>query len=418
MHELENLDINWIDYSSDDDDNKNFLKALYSYLHFKKDSLDICDKLILKNPDFNAPKLLKIILILLTRDRNKTKLANSILNKIDNSQINNHFKEYLILISFWIKGDLHKVIEELKGVVSKHPKDILAVRLFHFNSIFIGIDRKFLKNHQEILYQWNKSDPFYNLILGMTSFAYEENNQLSVAKNLATESLELSTKDLWSWHALLHVQDNELASDLDKNDQFSSIEWNEYGSIKRHIWWHQALMNFYNKDYDGCLLMYDNYIFSEDEFYLDFCNTSSLLLRLHYQGIDVEGRMSTLKPLASYFSNQHSLPFIDYHLIFFYKYFNDFEYLRKIEEGINSQYNNSEFKKITNDYLNPIIKNLTNNVPIKTNVLDNAFHSLGGSFAQREIIMLGLFDNSKDDEFKNKIKNIFKKKKTKLVNYV
>jgi hypothetical protein len=54
MYELENLDINWIDYSSDDD-NKNFLKALYSFLHFKRDNLDNCDKLILKNPDFNAP---------------------------------------------------------------------------------------------------------------------------------------------------------------------------------------------------------------------------------------------------------------------------------------------------------------------------------------------------------------------------
>ena len=70
MNELEKLDINWIDYSSDDD-KKKFLKALDSYLHFKRDSLDICDKLILKNPDFNAPKLLKIILILLTRDKKK-----------------------------------------------------------------------------------------------------------------------------------------------------------------------------------------------------------------------------------------------------------------------------------------------------------------------------------------------------------
>ena len=417
MNEFQNLDINWID-DSDDDDKEIFLKALYSYLHFKKDSLEICDKIILKNPDFNAPKLLKIILILLTRDINKKKIAYEILKKINLDQINDHFKEYLIIISFWIKGDLHKVIEGLKKIISKYKKEILAVRLFHFNSIFIGIDGKFLENHQEIFGQWNKNDPFYNLILGMTSFAYEENNQLATAKNLAKESLDLSTKDLWSWHALLHVQDNELSSDLDKNTQFLSIEWTKYGAIKRHIWWHQALMHFYSKDYNACLYMYDKYIFSEDEFYLDFCNTSSLLLRLHYKGINVEDRMYQLKPLANYFRNQHSLPFIDYHLILFYKYFEDMEYFEKIEENIINGYKHSGFEKVVTCYLKPVIKNFKNNTLINTKVLNNAFQSLGGSFAQREIIMLGLLENSSNNSVKDKIKDIFRKKKSALVNYV
>ena len=60
MSELNKLELNWID-SSNEDQREHFLDALNSYLLFKKDSLDKCNLLIEENPNFNAPKLLKII---------------------------------------------------------------------------------------------------------------------------------------------------------------------------------------------------------------------------------------------------------------------------------------------------------------------------------------------------------------------
>jgi len=417
MTDFEKLHIEWIDYSNDED-KVNFLNALNSYLFFKKDSIDQCELLIKKNPKFNAPKLLKIVLILLSRDKHKLSIAQNLFNKISIDDVNDHFKKYLITISAWLKGDLHEVIKSLKNIISNYSKDIMAIRLLHFNSIFIGIDSNFLKTHQEILSNWSKEDPLYNLILGMTSFAYEENNELLVAKDLANESLELSKKDLWSWHALLHVQDNDLSSDLDNNKDFASINWTNFGSIKRHIWWHQALMHFYKREFTICLEMFDNFIFSEDEFYLDFCNTSSLLLRLHYQGIDVEKRMIKLKPLAEHYSNQYLIPFIDYHLVFFYKYFNDVKHLKQMEEGILLNYKNTGFKASTSKYLSPIIKSLRSTEIINEEIFNNAFQSLGGSFAQREIIMLGVLNYSDNSKLQNKIKNIFNTKKSTSINYV
>ena len=62
MSELDKLDLLWVD-TLNDDQRELFLDALNSYLLFKKDSLDKCDLLIEKYPTFNAPKLLKIILI-------------------------------------------------------------------------------------------------------------------------------------------------------------------------------------------------------------------------------------------------------------------------------------------------------------------------------------------------------------------
>ena len=87
MSELDKLDLAWID-SLNDDQREIFLDALNSYLLFKKDSMDKCDLLIEQYPTFNAPKLLKIILILLARDNKKLKDAKILFNQINVEDLN------------------------------------------------------------------------------------------------------------------------------------------------------------------------------------------------------------------------------------------------------------------------------------------------------------------------------------------
>ena len=106
MTEIEKLHTGWID-SSNIDKKEAFLGALNSYLLFKKDSIDKCDLLIENNSEFNAPKLLKTILILLSIDKHKISIANTLFKKINEEDVNDHFKEYLIIISSWLRGDLH-----------------------------------------------------------------------------------------------------------------------------------------------------------------------------------------------------------------------------------------------------------------------------------------------------------------------
>ena len=62
----------------------------------------------------------------------------------------------------------------------------------------------------------------------MTSYAFEENNIIDKAKLLALNSLKQSSNDLWSWHALLHVHDNENNDSINNNDNFNKINSFEY----------------------------------------------------------------------------------------------------------------------------------------------------------------------------------------------
>ena len=410
-----NSSLKWIDTKIDQEIN-DFNKAIYSYLSFKSNSLELTETLINNNNSFQAPKILKIILILLSRDKNKIIIAKNIFKNIDISLVNDYFKDYLKVIDFWLKNNLEKVVNQLLEIIKKNPKDIFAIRLFHFNNIFIGMDETFLSNHENIIKEWNSSDEYYNLLLGMTSFANEENNNLDRAKLLATESLNLSKSDLWSWHALLHIHDNELITDVEKNKFFNDFNWSNYGPIKRHIWWHLALFYFYEGDYNESLSMYDNYVFNVETFYLDFCNASSYLLRLHYKGVNVRERMEKLLPIADYYKDQHILPFIDYHLIFYYQYMQNWDYLDKIEFILKNEYSKTTFYENIKDDLIPIIKNLNNDENINSININSNFKYLGGSFAQRELIYLGLIE--KNNKIKTKLIENFHKIKKNSVNYV
>ncbi len=392
----------WVDSKKDVEINK-FQECIDSYIYFKKDSLLITNQLIRENRNFQAPKLLKTFLLLFSRDINKLTLAKETIKSISIDNINNHFHKYLEVAKLWINNDLKNLLNKLELIIKENPKDIFAIRLFHFNNIFLGIDGKFLDKHEEILSKWSENDQHYNLLLGMTSYAYEENNLINKAKFLAINSLKQSSNDLWSWHALLHVHDNENNDSINKNDNFNKINWSIYGPIKRHIWWHQSLILFYNQEYEKSLKLFDKYFSSSQIFYLDFCNACSFLLRLHYKGVYVRDRMDKLKDYAEYFKNQHILPFIDYHLIFYYSYYDDQGYFEQLENRMEDNYLESSFKENYINFLKPIIKNMKTHELLNENIIKSQFKYLGGSFAQRELIFLSLIQNTKYETNKSNL---------------
>ena len=392
----------WVD-SKKDEEIKKFQECIDSYIYFKKDSMLITNKLIRENRNFQAPKLLKTFLLLFSRDINKLTLAKDTIKSISVDNINNHFHKYLEVAKLWINNDLKNLLKKLELIIKENPKDIFAIRLFHFNNIFVGIDANFLDKHDEILSKWSENDQHYNLLLGMTSYAYEENNLIDKAKLLAVNSLKQSSNDLWSWHALLHVHDNENNDSINKNDNFNKINWSIYGPIKRHIWWHQSLILFYNQEYEESLKLFDKYFSSSEIFYLDFCNACSFLLRLHYKGVDVKERMDKLKDYAEYFKNQHILPFIDYHLIFYYSYYDDQGYFEQLENRMEENYLESSFKENYINFLKPIINNMKTHELLNENIIKSQFKYLGGSFAQRELIFLSLIQNTKYEKNKSNL---------------
>jgi len=398
------------------DDVVEFNKALSSYLYFKKDSLDIINVILANNPNFIMANCFKGFLILLSRDKNKGSELDKIFDiiKLNTLKINDKLLIYINILKKWNSGEIYLVQKELLNILRGDPKDILALRLYHFNQIFIGLDENYLNNHLQILKKWNEKDEFYPLVLGMVSYALEESNNYIDAEFYARKSLDISDKDLWSIHALCHLHDsNQHNSDGIHVLNDKKIEWSIYGPMKRHLWWHKSLFFYYESKFKECLILYDNYINNDDFFYLDFCNSASLLIRLKLKGVDIGNRLDQLKKSADYFLHQNTLPFIDFHLILFYFNLENNNSNYFLSKEFENKYINSDYINSYNKSLKPLINILDKNKIDNINIISDNFIGLGGSFAQREVILLQLLSINDDLENNyNKIikDNIIKKK--------
>ena len=111
----------WIDSNKDDEINS-FKECIDSYIYFKKDAFYKTNKLIKKKPEFNAPKLLKIVLLLFSRDVQKISLARETFKSISTDEVNDYFHQYLEIVNFWIKNDLKNLLNKLELIIKDNPK--------------------------------------------------------------------------------------------------------------------------------------------------------------------------------------------------------------------------------------------------------------------------------------------------------
>jgi len=401
-----------------------FNKALNSYLYFKKDSLDILNTLLKNNPKFIMAYCFKGFLLLLSRDSNNSQDLINIIQFIEKNKFNLNKKilKYIDVLKKWNSGNIKLAQDELINILLDDPKDILAFRLYHFNQIFLGLNKNYLKNHIEIKKNWNDKDEFYPLVLGMVSYALEESNMYVEAESYAKESLNISNKDLWSIHAMCHLHDSHQENFKGiKIFKDNKIEWDLYGPMKRHLWWHKSLFYYYQKNYKECVILYDDYVMIEDYHYLDFCNSVSLLIRLRIKGIDIGTRLEELKKFADYFLKQNTLPFIDFHLLLFYYYFENQNFDYFLCNEFKDKYFDSDYEESYNKSLKPLIDILINKKIENIDIVSNSLANLGGSFAQREIILLQLIDinKGKRNDYTQIIKDkIFDKKKLNEYGYI
>ena len=97
----------WIDSNKDDEINS-FKVCIDSYIYFKKDAFYKTNKLIKKKPEFNAPKLLKIVLLLFSRDVQKISLARETLQSISKKYLSiKSIKKHLIKNKNVCSNEIH-----------------------------------------------------------------------------------------------------------------------------------------------------------------------------------------------------------------------------------------------------------------------------------------------------------------------
>ncbi|MBU2089329.1 MAG: tetratricopeptide repeat protein, partial [Alphaproteobacteria bacterium] len=224
---------------------------------------------------------------------------------------------HVAALEFWVAGDTAGACAVWEEVLAAWPTDVLALRLHHFASFWLGRSAALRDLPAGVLPAWGSDMPGYGNVLGMLAFGLEECGEYADAEKTGRLAVEMNPEDLWSVHAVAHVLEMQgrLKDGADWLAQPAG-SWTDRNPFKDHIWWHTALFPLEAGDYDRVLALYDAEVkVDENGFYLDVQNAASLLLRLEFCGVDVGDRWSLLGTVAEKRIDDHVLAFTDTHFM-------------------------------------------------------------------------------------------------------
>ena len=222
---------------------------------------------------------------------------------------------HVAALKAWSRGDLGSACAIWNGILVDHPHDLLALRLQHYNSFWMGRTQDLRDGVARVIDQWDESVPGYSSVQGMYAFGLEECGDYARAEEFGRQAVEANPDDLWAIHAVAHIL--EMQGRLREGVAWLSYPadvWEDRNPFKGHLWWHATMFSLELGDYDTVFALFDRSIQPEAwDFYLDVQNGASMLLRLDLLGIDVGDRWKAMADSMEAHVDDHVLAFTDTH---------------------------------------------------------------------------------------------------------
>ena len=208
-------------------------------------------------------------------------------------------REHVRALGHWIAGDLDRALDVWEKVLVEHPTDVLALRLAHFNYFWLGRAAAMRASVERVLPRWGDSLAGYPTLLSCLSFALEECGEYAAAERAGRRATELDPADVWGAHAVAHIM--EMQGRRDEGIAWlAGLEphWQGKNNIVHHLWWHRAMFELEQREFDAVLELYDRrfrnlsspLVAAMPDLYIDVQNAASMLFRLERQGVDVGER--------------------------------------------------------------------------------------------------------------------------------
>ena len=220
-------------------------------------------------------------------------------------------------LSRWAAGDTAGAVRRFEDILLDYPRDILAIRLAHYLHFYHGALVQHRDSTARVLPAWDESVPGYGYVLGMRAFGLEEMGDYARAEDFGRRAVAIDPSDAWSVHSVAHVMEMQgRAQDGIDWIRENEAHWeNKIHNFRNHLWWHQALFHLALDDVDAALDLYDNRFRADTggDDVLDIANAASMLLRLHFRGVDAGGRWEELAGHSAGRIADGIFPFFDAH---------------------------------------------------------------------------------------------------------
>lgn len=311
-------------------------------------------------------------------------------------------QQHICALKAWVDAETRKAQTLWSNILSDTPHDLLALRVQHFNAIFLGRPQQLAEFANRTLVDWSDNVPGAGFAWSTACMGLEEVGLFANAERIGRRGAELEPDDLWAVHSVAHVMEAEGRLDdglhwMKRPDSF----WEGRGPMRHHLWWHEALFLYEAGDYEQVLAYYDERIAPQERIsYMEMSNASSLLLRLESAGISCSKQWDSLAGESLHLIDSRGLTFSDVHLLFIYGMAHDGESLKQLAQSVS---NHSETRTYDADAAGRISVPIAGafkarqaqNYKLASDMLLDAraeFVRMGGSNAQRDVLEIFLVD--------------------------
>jgi tetratricopeptide (TPR) repeat protein len=296
-------------------------QATTELMLFRDDPAATLDAAIEADPDAPLPRIVRAELDLFGQTRHALQSARDRLAEVNALLDSASRREQLhaAAADAWSNGQLDIAARLFDRAVALDPHDLLALRISHDLSFFLGDSKNIRDVVARARYAWKETDPLFGAVQGMYAFGLEETAEYRRAEDTARAALRADQSDVWAIHALAHVL--EMEGRTDEGIDFlsgSSVRW-EDSFFAVHNWWHLALYFIEQDKLGSALAVYDEAIRKSDSGeWLDLVDAAALLWRLWLLGVDVKRRATALVDLLEPRIDDALYVFNDLHAIMVY----------------------------------------------------------------------------------------------------
>lgn len=244
--------------------------------------------------------------------------ARKAVNRLGASEVE---KAHVEALDKWVaKESMHEAVGVWEDILSRHPRDELAVKFAHDAYFFLGKAPEMKQSLDRVLGEWERSannEHMFGYLLGMSAFSLEENLCYEQAERRAKAALAINPRDTWSIHALAHV--HEMQGKQEEGINFLTEEmanWKWCTGLACHLWWHMTLHYVEKGKHQQALQIFDHHIaplMKSSGAMLDLVDAASLLQRIEFDGGSVGDRWKQVAELFAPHQNDHVLAYNDVH---------------------------------------------------------------------------------------------------------
>ncbi|MFK7944793.1 MAG: tetratricopeptide repeat protein [Paracoccaceae bacterium] len=272
-------------------------EALLCALSFRGDAIGIIDRVLAEHPGFIMGHLFKASWLTQAME---TRIYDDMVQAFENAaalarRANNRELGHLAAVRHWINGDFHAAVQVWEDVLTRYPRDLIALQLAHLSHVLLGDVTGQRDTVARVFPLWDETVPGYEFVLGFYSFGLEENGDYLRAEELGREALAMRPDNPYAVHAVGHVMEMKgRQSGGIRFMQDQGRHW-ESSNFANHLWWHTGLFHLDVGDRSSVLDIYDNHLrgSGEGERYEEL-DSSALLWRLNLLDEDTGDRWTDL----------------------------------------------------------------------------------------------------------------------------